>query len=107
MTRPHWRLVNMWEGEPVRVDPKRPLVGFALVAVLCAVLMTLSVARGSASFDLVHRGRPIAVTLERTPVQRVSDAPAASTRVEIPVELAPQPIGVAAAAPLQQAAATP
>ena len=49
----------MWEGDPVGVDPKRPLVGFALVAVLCAVLMSVSVGKGY-SFDLFQPGKPIA-----------------------------------------------
>ena len=48
----------MWEAEPVGADPKRPLVGFAVVAVLCAVLMALS---GGPGWVLAacHPGKPI------------------------------------------------
>lgn len=77
------------------VDPKRPLVGFALAAVLCAVLMALSVGRGSASLDVLHPGRPIAAPAERTPVEPPAEAPAVAAAVSIPAELSPQPIGVA------------
>src|SRR5918994_1057480 len=103
MTRPHWRLVSMWEGEPVGVDQKRPLVGFALVAVLCAVLMTVSVGRGWA--DIFQPGKPIAAPA----LDGRADAPAQAPRpsaleddaeISIPVELSAQPLGVAVGSPV-------
>ena len=93
----------MWEGEPVRVDPKRPLVGFALVAVLCVVLMGLSVGRGY-SADLFHQGRPISPSatadrhVDRAPAPARAAAPDAGP-VAPPAQsargvLAPEAIGV-------------
>ena len=90
----------MWEGEPVGVDQKRPLAGFALVAVLCAVLMTLSVSRGW-SLDLIHPGRPIVTAgqAEKAPHDRRAAEPTADvTTVSIPVELSAQPLGAASGA---------
>lgn len=82
------------------VDPKRPLVGFALVAVLCAVLMTLSVGRGWGG-ELFHPGKPIANVaagghLDRAP----SPQPVEPVEVSIPAELSTQPLGVAAGSPV-------
>jgi hypothetical protein len=88
----------MWEGDPVGVDQKRPLVGFALVSVLCAVLMALSVGRGW-SVDLFHPGKPIAAPDSLVEVD--SEPPARSDEprvVAIPAELEPQPLAAAAAA---------
>lgn len=90
----------MWEGEPVGVDQKRPLAGFALVAVLCAVLMTLSVSRGW-GLDLIHPGRPIvsAGQVEKSPHDRQQPAPTGgSAAASVPAELSPQPLGVATGA---------
>jgi hypothetical protein len=96
----------MWEGDPVGVDPKRPLVGFALVAVLCAVLMTLSVGKGW-SFDFLQPGRPIASSVgghvERAPVP--SPDAAEPVEVGIPVQLSTAPLGSASAAPAKTRAA--
>ncbi len=86
----------MWEGDPVGVDQKRPLVGFALVSVLCAVLMALSVGRGW-SVDLFHPGKPIAAP--DTLVRVDGGAPTRPDEpgvVVIPDELEPQPLAVAA-----------
>lgn len=81
------------------VDPKRPLVGFALVAVLCAVLMTLSVGRGWGG-ELFHPGKPIANVaagghLDRVPSPQPVE-PVEPVEVSIPAELSTQPLGVAA-----------
>ncbi len=99
MTRPDWRLVTVWEGDPVGVDPKRPLVGFALVAVLCAVLMTLSVGKGW-SFDFLQPGKPIASSVgghvERAPAP--SPDAAEPVAVGFPVQLSTLPLGTAPAA---------
>ena len=85
----------MWEGDPVGVDPKRPLLGFALVAVLCVVLMSLSVGRGW-SFDFLQPGKPIASSMgghvERVPAP-ARDA-AEPVEVGFPVELSTQPLAV-------------
>ena len=92
----------MWEEEPVGVDPKRPLVGFALVAVLCAVLMTLSVGRGWA-LDLFHPGKPIAASAAGGHLDRFAPAvapPAEPAQMSIPAELSAQPLGVAAGGPV-------
>ena len=97
MARRDWRLVSMWEGEPVGIDQKRPLAGFALVAVLCAVLMTLSVARGW-GLDIFHPGRPIAAAGQADAAPHVRRHPAPTTDpapVSIPTELSTQPLGVA------------
>ncbi len=90
----------MWEGEPVGVDQKRPLVGFALVAVLCAILMTVSVGRGWA--DIFEPGRPIAAAALGGPADRAqapTPQPGAlhddDAAITIPVELSAQPLGVA------------
>src|SRR5688572_20791318 len=104
MTRPHWRLVSMWEGEPVGVDQKRPLVGFALVAVLCAVLMTASVGRGFG--DVFQPGKPIAAAaiggrLDRAPAPTPQPSELADpAEISIPVELSAQPLGVAVGSPV-------
>ena len=96
----------MWEGDPVRVDPKRPLLGFALVAVLCAVLMSLSVSRGW-GFDLFKPGKPIASSMgghgERVP----APAPDAAELVEVgfPVELSTQPLAAQPPVPAKKAVA--
>jgi hypothetical protein len=90
----------MWEGEPVGVDQKRPLVGFALVAVLCAVLMTLSVGRGWGA-DIFRPGKPIAAPVEirHSAVPPAEKAQAVeSASVSIPAELSAQPLGVAVSA---------
>src|SRR6478672_1554083 len=101
MTRPDWRLVNVWEGDPVGVDPKRPLVGFALVAMLCAVLMFLSVGRGW-SFDFIQPGKPIASAVgghvERVPAPQASK-PAAPVETGFPVELSTPLLPVPSKAP--------
>jgi hypothetical protein len=92
----------MWEGEPVGVDQKRPLVGFALVAVLCAVLMTLSVGQGW-GMDLFRPGKPIAAPAElrhRAPVHADKAQPVAHETVTIPAELSAQPLGVATPQPV-------
>jgi hypothetical protein len=92
----------MWEEEPVGVDPKRPLVGFALVAVLCAVLMTLSVGRGWGG-ELFHPGKPIANVAAGGHLDRVpSPAPQQVEPVEvnIPAELSTQPLCVAVGSPV-------
>jgi hypothetical protein len=99
----------MWEEEPVGVDPKRPLVGFALVAVLCAVLMTLSVGRGW-GVDLFHPGKPIATSaagghVDRVPSPSPQRVPAAEAK--IPAELSTQPLGVAVGAPTAKQASQP
>src|SRR5829696_1228499 len=111
MTPPHWRLVSMWEGDPVGVDPRRPLIGFALVAVLCALLMTLSVGRGW-SKDLFHPGKPIAGSVlggHGTTAYDRADRPTEAAEpapVSIPAELSAQPLGVAAAKPATGSATT-
>jgi hypothetical protein len=89
----------MWEGEPVGVDPKRPLVGFALVAVLCAVLMTLSVGQGWGA-DIFRPGKPIAVPVEAVRVAPAQEQPREPETVSIPDELSAQPLGVAVPEPL-------
>jgi hypothetical protein len=92
----------MWEGEPVGVDQKRPLVGFALVAVLCAVLMTLSVGQGW-GMDLFRPGKPIAAPAElrhRAPVHADKTQPIPHETVTIPAELSAQPLGVATPQPV-------
>lgn len=85
------------------VDQKRPLVGFAFVAVLCAVLMTVSVGRGWS--DVFQPGKPIAAA---APGGRVDHAPARTPQpgaseeaaeISIPVELSAQPLGVAVGSP--------
>jgi hypothetical protein len=95
----------MWEEEPVGVDPKRPLVGFALVAVLCAVLMTLSVGRGW-SMDLVHPGKPLVAPAAGPVGGPPSQAPVPSEPMElsIPDELTTQPLGVAHGGPVTKKA---
>lgn len=92
----------MWEGDPVGVDPKRPLVGFALVAVLCAVLMSLSLGRGW-SFDLFQPGKPITSSMGDRVEWMPASAPDVAEPVEVgfPVELSTQPL----AAPARQVAA--
>ena len=99
----------MWEGDPVGVDPKRPLVGFALVAVLCAVLMTLSVGKGW-SFDFLQPGKPIASSVGGHVERAPAPSPDAVARVEVgfPVQLSTAPLGITPAAPVEkQAAAKP
>ena len=110
MARRDWRLVSMWEGDPVGVDQKRPLVGFALVAVLCAVLMFVSVGRGFGLSDFVHPGRPIAAPVEHTPAERPAgparqDGPAAIPAA-IPAELSAQPLAAVVAAASAEKAST-
>ena len=110
MARRDWRLVSMWEGDPVGVDQKRPLVGFALVAVLCAVLMFVSVGRGFGLSDFVHPGRPISAPVEHTPSERPAgparqDVPAA-VPAAIPAELSAQPLAAVVAAASAEKAAT-
>ena len=97
----------MWEEEPVGVDPKRPLVGFALVAVLCAVMMTLSVSRGW-SVDLVHPGKPLVAPAAGPVVGPPSQAPVPSEprELSIPAELTTQPLGVAHGGPATKKSAT-
>src|SRR5687768_9920832 len=91
----------MWEGEPVGVDPKRPLVGFALTAVLCAVLMALSVGGRGWSTGVFEPGRPIAGEVTGDVLERAAvPAAVAAGPVSIPVELSTQPLGTAAAGPL-------
>src|SRR5688500_12159115 len=104
MTPSHWRLESMWEGEPVGVDQKRPLVGFAFVAVLCALLMTISVGRGWA--DIFQPGKPIAAAAlggpadgEPAPVTQPS-AREDDAEISVPVELSAQPLGVSVGAPV-------
>ena len=90
----------MWEGDPVGVDPKRPLVGFALVAVLCAVLMSLSVSRGW-SADVFGPGRPIAAPAADDRLDRVPPPAAVpAVPVTMPAELSTQPLGAAPAGPV-------
>ena len=96
----------MWEGDPVGVDQKRPLVGFALVAVLCVVLMTLSVGRGWGG-ELFHPGKPIAAPAAGGHLDRVpspSHQPVEPAAVSIPVELSAQPLAVAVGAPMAKKA---
>jgi hypothetical protein len=90
----------MWEGEPVGVDQKRPLVGFALVAVLCAVLMTISVGQGWGA-DIFRPGKPIAAPVEiRHRALAPAEAQAAEgAAVSIPAELSAQPLGVTVSEP--------
>ena len=97
----------MWEGDPVGVDPKRPLVGFALVAVLCAVLMTLSVGKGW-SFDFLQPGKPIASSVGGHVERAPAPPPDAAARVEVgfPVQLSTAPLGTTPAAPAKKRAAT-
>ena len=94
----------MWEGEPVGVDQKRPLVGFAFVAVLCAILMTVSVGRGWA--DIFQPGKPIAAAALGGPADgepatvTQPSALADDAEISIPVELSAQPLGVSVGAPV-------
>jgi hypothetical protein len=91
----------MWEGDPVGVDQKRPLVGFAVVAVLCAVLMGVSIGRGSAITELFGPGRPIAAPAEHTLGEPRGDATVPRpTPVAVPAELSAQPLGVAVGSPV-------
>ena len=91
----------MWEGDPVGVDQKRPLVGFAVVAVLCAVLMGVSIGRGSAITERFGPGRPIAAPAEHTLGGPRGDAPVPRpTPVAVPAELSAQPLGVAVGSPV-------
>ena len=90
-----WRLISMWEGEPVGVDPRRPLLGFVLVAVLCAVLMTISVGRGF-GVDLVHPGKPIATPPVRTPVEPPADVVVVPASVTLPDGLSADPYAIVA-----------
>ena len=102
MTPRDWRLVSMWEGDPVGVDQKRPLVGFALVAVLCAILMTLSVGQGW-GVDIFRPGKPIAVPAEAVRLAPAQEQPTAERgAVSIPAELSAQPLGVAVSEPLSK-----
>lgn len=101
MTPQDWRLVSMWEGDPVGVDQKRPLVGFALVAVLCAVLMGLSVGQGW-GVDIFRPGKPIAVPAEAVHVAPAQVQPREPEMVSIPDELSAQPLGVAVPEPLSK-----
>jgi len=98
----------MWEGDPVGVDPKRPLVGFALVAVLCAVLMALSVGRGWGT-DVFGPGRPIATPEAGQQLDRVPalPAPPLPSTVSIPAELRAQPLAVALSGPTPTQAPSP
>jgi hypothetical protein len=98
MARRDWRLVCMWEGDPVGVDQKRPLVGFALVAVLCAVLMSLSVGRGFGLDDLVQPGKPIAAPVEHRPAAPAVEVVVEEAPVSIPAELSTQPLAAIVAA---------
>jgi hypothetical protein len=93
MVTADWRLVSMWEGEPVGVDPRRPIVGFVLVAVLCAVLMAMSVGRGF-GVDLIRPGKPISSPPARAQAEPPAGAPAAQPTVSIPDELSSQPYAV-------------
>ncbi len=94
----------MWEGDPVGVDPKRPLVGFAVVAVLCAVLMFLSMGRGW-SVDFLQPGKPIAPSpmgghLERVPAPAPDPAePVELVEVGFPVGLSTQPLATSPRTP--------
>ncbi|HEY1087992.1 MAG TPA: hypothetical protein VGE37_09865, partial [Archangium sp.] len=75
-------------------------MGFALVTVLCAVLMTLSVARGW-GLDLFHPGRPIAASgqADAAPHARPRAVPTTDPApVSIPTELSTQPLGAAVGA---------
>lgn len=89
------------------VDPKRPLVGFALVAVLCAVLMSVSVNRGW-SLDFVQPGKPIASSAGGHADRVPAPAPAAAEPVEVgfPVELTAQPFAAPSLARTKRAVAT-
>ena len=83
----------MWEGDPVRVDQKKPLVGFALVAALCAVLMGVSMGKGYGLGDVFHVGRPItgpAAAAAEAPRPAVQQAP---MKVIIPAELSTPTLG--------------
>jgi hypothetical protein len=94
----------MWEGEPVGVDQKRPLVGFALVAVLCAVLMTVSVGQGW-GVDIFRPGKPIAAPAEirhRAPAHAGDARPVEHEKVTIPAELSAQPLGAAVPEPISK-----
>ena len=100
----------MWEGEPVRLDPKRPFVGFFLVAVLCVVLMALSVGRGWSGVGLFHPGKPISAPATG---ERVDSAPSPTpprvepTGASIPAELSTRPLGVSVAKGTTKAASQP
>ena len=97
MARRDWRLVSMWEGDPVGVDQKRPLVGFALVAVLCAVLMFVSVGRGFGLSDFIRPGRPIAAPVERTPTAPPGGPMHQHVPAAIPAELSAPPLAAVVA----------
>jgi hypothetical protein len=86
----------MWEGDPVGVDQKRPLVGFALVSVLCAVLMGLSIGKSS-GIDIFKPARPIAAPAEHRAHEpaRTSEREQQPRVVSLPAELSPQPVGSA------------
>ncbi|WP_191280470.1 hypothetical protein [Nocardioides flavus (ex Wang et al. 2016)] len=88
------------------VDQKRPLMGFAFVAVLCAVLMSVSVERGFGLDDLVQPGKPIAAPDEPRAAAPTVDVVAEESPVSIPAELSTQPLAliVAAAPPSAPAA---
>lgn len=92
MTLPDRRLVCMWEAEPVGVDPRRPLVGFALVAVLCAVLMMVTVGRGWGT-DVFGPARPLAAPAADVRPSSAPTPPAAPTTVDIQAELSAPLLG--------------
>src|SRR5690349_15765882 len=103
MVRRDWRLASMWEGDPVGVDQKRPLVGFALVTALCAVLMSVSVERGFGLSDIVHPGKPIAAPREHTPLEPPAEPLRQVAPAAIPAELSAQPLAVVVAASSKKA----
>ncbi|WP_210648791.1 hypothetical protein [Nocardioides sp. SYSU D00065] len=80
----------------------RPLVGFALAAVLCAVLMAVSMS-GGWRHDLFRPAPPIAAPVTDPPASPPSEE-AVSGVVRIPAELSPPSLG--AGTPATGSAAT-
>ena len=86
----------------MRVDQKKPLAGFALVAVLCAVLMGVSTGKGYSLGDVFHVGRPITA-----PAAAAAEVPRSAVRQEpmkvvIPAELSTPPLGSTGTPAMQQ-----
>lgn len=94
MPRARRRLVGMWDGDPVGVDLKRPMLAFVGVSVLCAVLMLVSAGSGSAVLGLFHASKPISSGPAPTTRTVPEAASAASSQVvTVPAELTAHPVG--------------
>ena len=87
------RLVDMWDVEPVGMDARRPLWGFAAVTLLCAVLMVAEAGQSHVVLGLFHPATPIVAAVP-DPVAPARPAAASGPGVvSLPPELIVQPVG--------------